>query len=122
MPRLVRLFHRTYHVHAILAEGFRDSEDNYLTDTSLRGVWLSNIPLDDSEGADGDQVLQIDLPDAEAVSYEVVEEGKPYREFLIPADVLNRYGPPRLLSAEELDAMIDPRFPAPTDWDTESNE
>jgi len=42
------------------------------------------------------------------------------REFLIPAGVLNRYGPPQLLSRDEEDELIDPRFTPPPDWDSES--
>ena len=46
-------------------------------------------------------------------SDEVVEERKPYREFLIPASVLNQYGPPRLVSVEEEGELLDPRFVLP---------
>ena len=63
----MRLFHRTDHADAILREGFRDGEGTYMTDTMLRGVWLSNIPLDGNEGANEDQLLLIDLPDAVAL-------------------------------------------------------
>jgi hypothetical protein len=84
-----------------------------MTDAILTGVWLSDSPLDDNEGASGDQVLEIDLPDALAAECEVVEEGKPFREFLVPADVLNREALTRLLTDEELDAIEDPRFRLP---------
>ena len=30
--------------------------------------------------------------------YEWVEVEKPYREFLVPADMLNEYGPPQVVS------------------------
>jgi len=111
----MRLFHRTHHAAAILREGFRDGEGSYLTDRTLRGVWLSDFPLDENAGADGDQLLQVDVPDAVALDHEVVEEGKTYREFLIPADVLNRCGPPRLVSADEEGELTDPRFLPPSD-------
>jgi hypothetical protein len=116
----MRLFHRTDHADAILREGFRDAEGHYgffdeeENPVPVRGVWLSETPLDENEGADGDQLLQIELPDAVALEHEVVEEGKPYREFLIPASVLNQHGPPRLVSQEEEDEIIDlRRFPPP---------
>jgi len=90
----MRLFHRTHHADAILREGFRDGEGSYMTDAILRGVWLSEFPFDVNEGAEGNQLLQIDLPEEVAAQYEVIEEGRPYREFLVPAEVLNRHGPP----------------------------
>jgi hypothetical protein len=107
----MRLFHRTYAATEILRDGFRDGQGSYMTDAIRTGVWLSAVPLDLKEGAAGDAVLEVHLPDALALECEVVEEGKPYREFLIPADVLNRHGRTRLLSEEEVDAVEDPRFP-----------
>jgi hypothetical protein len=78
----------------------------------LRGIWVSSSPLADDEGADGDQLLQLELPEAVALEHEVVEDGKPYREFPIPTDVLNQHGTTRLVSPEE-DEMIDQRFLPP---------
>jgi hypothetical protein len=110
----MRLFHRTSHADAILRDGFRDAAGHYgfydeEGSVTMCGVWLSEYPLDENEGADGDQLLQVELPDAVAVEHEVVEEGKPYREFLIPAVVLNQHGPPRLVSPDEQDDIIDPQ-------------
>jgi len=114
---LMRLFHKTYAATEILRNGFRDGQGSYMTDSILTGVWLSAVPLDLNEGAAGDAVLEVQPPDALALECEVVEEGKPYREFLIPAALLNRHGRTRLLSEEEVDAVEDPRFrpldPAP---------
>jgi hypothetical protein len=36
--------------------------------------------------------LSLDIPEAELAEWEWVEEGKPYREWLIPADIINRHG------------------------------
>ncbi|MEI8376635.1 MAG: hypothetical protein WCJ35_27780 [Planctomycetota bacterium] len=107
------LYHRTFHAEAILREGFRDQP--YL-DWGM-GIWFSaDGPLDVNEGADGDTVLVLDIPDDVAVKYEVVqEEGcfegesdenapfvpcaePPYLEFFVPADVLKPYGPPRIFA------------------------
>ena len=114
----MRLFHRTAHADPILREGFRDAEGHYGFhdedgQVPVRGVWLSEFPLDENEGADGDQLLQIEVPDTVALEYEVAEDGKPYREFLIPADVLNQFGPPRLVSPEEEEEIVDPPFLPP---------
>jgi hypothetical protein len=106
----MRLFHRTNHAAAILRDGFLDGEGQYMTDQVHRGVWLSNVRLDINEGANGDDVLEIYLPDDLAREYEWVEEGKPYREFPVPAALVNRYGPPRLLTSEEIDVIAEDRF------------
>ena len=84
-----------------LAEGFRDSHGHYLTQHLHRGVWLSDCPLDVNEGADGDTYLILDIPEETVNPYEWIEEGKGYREFLVPADVVNRFGPPKVLTDEE---------------------
>ena len=70
------LYHRTDAADDILRGGFREGEGNYMSDVTLRGVWLSDVPLDIHEGAGGDQVLEVELPDALAIEHEVVEEGK----------------------------------------------
>src|SRR5436305_11586284 len=88
----MKLFHRTYHAKAILAGGFKDGRGTYMTGIEHTGVWLSDVPLDINEGARGDTVLVLDMPEEVVAEYEWVEEGKPYREFLVPARLLNRYG------------------------------
>ena len=45
------------------------------------------------EGHKVDFVIALDVPEAELVEFEWVEEGKPYREFLVPAALLNRCRP-----------------------------
>ncbi len=88
------LYHRTTarRAAAILRKGFRDGKGRYLTNRLWTGVWLSNVPLDAIEGADGVTLLSINLaiPARELrEKYEWIEEGKPYREFLIPAAIVN---------------------------------
>lgn len=87
------LYHRTTRrgAESILKEGFRDGCGTYLTRRNWRGVWLSNVPLDENEGARGDVLLTVhaNIPAKELRRYEWKEEGKGYREFLIPARVLN---------------------------------
>jgi hypothetical protein len=88
----MRLFHRTDAADAILAGGFRDGEGSYmLVGLTLRGVFLSNVPVDVNEGAKGDELLEVLLPDGTDLSeYELIEEGKPWREWCVPAALLNR--------------------------------
>jgi hypothetical protein len=104
----VRLYHRTTRqaVRRILAEGFRDGQGRYMTAAVHRGVWVADQILDENEGARGDTVLVIEIPEAVAGPYEWIEGGKPYREFLIPAARVNRHGPPQVVSAREEQALL----------------
>jgi hypothetical protein len=83
-------FHRTDHAEAILADGFRDTTGSHLfVDLVLTGVGISDRPLDANGGAGGESLLAVDL-DADLSEWEVVEDRKPYREWCVPAEVLNR--------------------------------
>jgi hypothetical protein len=88
---VARFYHRTSAEAAdvILVSGFKDCTHREL---NIRGVWLSNIPLDSNEGATEGPLLQVvlTLPADKMDAWEVVEEGKPYREWCIPAKVVNR--------------------------------
>ena len=92
-----RFYHRTRAVVAILRRGFRNGKGTYLTDRTWRGVWLSNVPLDENKGAAGDALLEVRIPSRLVKPYEWFEEGKPYREFLVPAALLNEHGRVRRL-------------------------
>ena len=100
LPWLVRsphgllVFHRTTQSAAeqILCSGFLDHTARYLTDREWTGVWVSDRPLDNSEGASGEALLQIEVAEPLIAAYEWVKEGKPYREWLIPSSVLNKIG------------------------------
>ena len=97
----MEVFHRTDAGDEILSDGFRDGHGSYMTHNEYSGVWLSNTPLDANEGAEGDQLLAVDIPEDVLTKYEWLEEGKQYREFLVPAEVVNSYGSARLLSEDE---------------------
>jgi len=93
-PATVRYWHRTYAAEAILAGGFKDTTGTYLTDREHTGVWLSDTPVDRHD--QDDTLLAVDLPvhlspmlDAE---HEWVEDGKGFREWLVPAAILNEHG------------------------------
>jgi hypothetical protein len=96
----VKVYHRTYAAEAILREGFIDSSGYYMTRNLYSGAWFSNEPLDINEGATGDSLLCLDIPESTFVDYEWVEEGRSFREALIPADIVNQYGPPTLVAEE----------------------
>jgi hypothetical protein len=97
----LKLYHRTYNTKEILAEGFKDGKGYYLTARKHRGVWLSNCPLDANEGAFGDTVLAIKIPIKEIRDYEWIEKGKGYREWLVPARVVNKFGPPTVEDVDQ---------------------
>lgn len=66
-----------------------------MTRSEHRGVWVSDKPLDENEGAVGDILLAVmlALPSLAVLDpYEWVEAGKGYREWLVPAELLNRCG------------------------------
>ncbi len=90
----MKLHHKTEAnaAKAILHKGFRNGSGFYMTDKRLRGVWLSDSPLDvNAGGLGGESILEltIDGSEAEIADFEVVEEGKGYREWLIPAALVN---------------------------------
>lgn len=87
------LFHRTSPKNAdsILRGGFKDGIGTYLTDREWSSVWLSDRPLD-QHGLDSVATLRVvlQMTDEELSAYEWIEEGKKdYREWLIPASILN---------------------------------
>lgn len=87
----MRLYHTTEVADKILEEGFRDGEGQYMTANTYRGVWLADMPLDVNEGAWGEDVLVVEMPEAVVAQYEWAEERKAYREFLVPAATVNLY-------------------------------
>ena len=86
-----KLYHRTNRVAAwrIMRHGFRDSTNYYMTQRMESGVWLSSLP---PVPASGDVLLQVDtdLEENELAQYELVTKTKTgYREWLVPAAVIN---------------------------------
>jgi hypothetical protein len=103
-------FHTTPAAEEILRAGFRDAEGSYgLTTLTLRGVFVANIPVDCNEGAIGDQVLEILLPgDVDLTNFELIDEGRhsAYREWCVPAELLNARAEARLLTEAEVEARL----------------
>jgi hypothetical protein len=110
-----RYFHTTDYADAIVRGGFRDGTGSYLfAELTLTGVFVADCPVDCNEGAQGDQVLIVEVPDAvDLGEFEIVEDGKPYREWCIPAALLNRHATVSLL-AEERHISDSPTSEAPT--------
>jgi hypothetical protein len=98
----VTVYHRTSNSNAaaIISDGFRDGVGNYGTTTERAGVWLSSTPLDANEGAHGDTLCSFDIPAHVLAPYEWVQD-LGYREFLVPAEVVNSYATGLTFKAEQ---------------------
>jgi hypothetical protein len=79
----------------ILENGFTDAVDTYGTTSSRKGVWLSDRPLAGGEGGlmGFEPLLRLELPEDVIREYEWTDESgnATYREWLVPAGVVNRY-------------------------------
>jgi hypothetical protein len=96
----MRLYHVTDRESAerIVRAGFVDSEVIH-DDRELQiGVWLADRCLAGENdvgprlGPVPDTSLSIEVPPDRVEPYERREDGKPYREFCVPARILNEYG------------------------------
>jgi hypothetical protein len=116
-------YHVTDAADSILRDGFRDATGGYMfAEVELTGVWLGDSPMTVNEGAKGEQVLLIVFPaDVDISDLEIVEDWKPYREWCVPAALINNRATVTLLSEEEVDELEDrlfrERFPdGPPRW------
>ena len=100
----MRFFHiaSNKNAEAILKEGFRDGTGYYLTDREHTGVWICDKPFDESYQDDTNTLFGIEIPEEDISDLERVEEGKPYREWLVEASILNSYGPPMVVDDDEI--------------------
>jgi hypothetical protein len=87
--RRLRVYHASDYdgALAIRESGFRDAADG-----GRAGVWVTDRPPDAGEGHDR-VLFVVDVPEAVASGYEEPGDGEP-RRFLLPAELLNRHGPP----------------------------
>jgi hypothetical protein len=105
-------YHTTDAADAILRQGFRDATGSYgFANFELTGVFLGDSPMDINEGATGDQVLRVVLPDdVDLGDFELVEEHKPYREWCVPAALINQRGTVTLMSEDEVEELAGQRW------------
>ncbi|MDQ4107802.1 MAG: Type 1 glutamine amidotransferase-like domain-containing protein [Actinomycetota bacterium] len=96
----VRLYHRTAAAEDILRLGFMDSLENRSRDGAWEGSWFSDTPLSTTEGPDGNTFLVLDVPREIAERFEWPDGRKPYREFVLPREIANRFGPPSVLALD----------------------
>ena len=72
-------------------------------------MFISPDWLDEHEGVDGDDVLELDIDEALFARHEWLAEDRTYRDAMIPAKELNRYSV-RLLNHGEIDKLRRRRF------------
>lgn len=109
------LYHRTTpeNAQSILRDGFLDRTGTYLTMEEHTGVWLSNVALDCADmGHLGEALLRValDLSEEALGEYEWIEDEKTYREWLIPAQIINANSKIELLDEETADELVAERF------------
>ena len=111
----MRLFHiaNNTNAEAILKDGFRDVMGYHHAGQEWTGVWVSSEPLDWSQRQylnEANTLFAIEIPEDVISEFEWAEEGKLIREWLIPAELLNSYGPPVVANDydEEKVPNIDP--------------
>ena len=98
-PVAMRLYHVTDRGSAerIREQGFNDTEVIHDDSELLIGVWLADRCLAGEEdvgprlGPVPDVALWLDLPPDEVEPYERTDREKPYREFCVPARVVNEH-------------------------------
>jgi|SRR5215208_6497977 len=107
----MRLYHVTDRDSAqlIREHGFRDTEVIHDDSELLIGVWLADRCLAGEDdvgprlGPVPDVALCIDAPAAEVEPYERPDAEKPYREFCVPARVVNEHEIGDLRELEDFD-------------------
>ena len=73
---------------------------------ALTGLWLGDRPMDINDGAKGDKVLRVEVPDdVDLGDFEVIEDGKPYREWCVPAALINAHATVTLMTDDELERL-----------------
>lgn len=89
----------------IQSDGFKDATGNYLTMNEYTGVWVSDSPLSINEMyLEPDVYFRMTVPQDVIADYEWIQEHKGFREWLVPATILNEL-PRERLSAEEVDEL-----------------
>jgi hypothetical protein len=89
----VILYHRTSveNARTILSEGFHDSAGFIGNTRTWTGVWFSSSP----SGGENEEVVlvvRLNLDERELAKWEWTGEGRPFNEWLIPANIVNQRG------------------------------
>jgi hypothetical protein len=95
------LFHRTgpQSPRTILKSGFVDGPA-YSEMLDVAGVWLSDRIMN-VRRASCSSKSRMDSQDSELADIEIIEDGKPYREWCVPAVIVNRTAAVRITDSGE---------------------
>jgi len=112
--RSITLYHVTTaeNAEAILRDGFPEIDSFFGAADALVGVWLSDRPLNSSDGALGDAILAVafNIEPGELSFYELVDNGRSFRQWCLPASLIRRHGKVSIVPTE-----TDERFWSLTD-------
>ena len=95
----MKFYHRTKEFMQIIERGFKNEELKYQASKRYYGVCLTDRPLEIKDGGDEFKLLVIEIPEDIITPFEWYDKTKPYREFIVPAELINSYERPRLYSA-----------------------
>src|SRR5712691_11387566 len=100
-------YHRTTaeNARSIIESGFSNSLGYFLSNRTWTGVWLSSRPLDSGDYGEDDALLMVrlDIPEEQLARWEWTAEGRSYREWLIPAQLIN--GVMTVVLVDQLDLL-----------------
>ena len=107
----MRLYHVTDRASAetIVRKGFEDAEVIHGNEELVIGVWLADRCLAGENdvgprlGPVADAALALEIPIEEVEAYERTDDDKPYREFCVPAAIVNGYAVESVASLEDVD-------------------
>ena len=95
---------------AILKDGFQDLPFKDLTEDGqvIKGVWMFDNPNGWEDGLGGDSVngskvmLAVEIPEDTLRAHEIMMvDGEPeIREFVVPASLVNSFGPPKIADVD----------------------
>jgi len=90
---------------AIVRDGFRDGKGSLdVGPTWPPVVLVSDEPLSVHDGAPGDEVVEVVVPDSASLEAKVFENVRGYREWCVSAHVLNEW-PRRRLNTTDVEAL-----------------
>ena len=102
-------YHRTNtdNARAIVDSGFKNSSGYFMNNRIWTGVWLSSIPVESEPGSADDALLlvKLDIDGRELSRWEWSAEGGSYREWLLPANIINRCATVKIVSQLDFSAV-----------------